>query len=97
VIWIFALGVLCLCVFSKGFRKFTIVTVAVVVVGVGGLAAIAAYQNNVQKQETAQAARAREAKLRACVGKDQSQAYLEAGGNCRMVADDNVNMVLVSH
>jgi hypothetical protein len=97
MIWIFVLGVLCLCVVSKGFRKFTIGTVAVVVVGIGGLAAIAAYQNNVQKQETAQAAQAREAKLPACVGKDQPQAFLETGGNCRIVTDGNANMVPVSH
>lgn len=87
--WIFALGVLGLCVFSKGFRKFTIATVAVVAVGIGGLMAYWTYQDSVRKQEAAlvaSQARIREAKLPMCIGKDQIQAHLDAGGNCRMVS-----------
>ena len=94
MVWIFALGILCLCVYSKGFRKFTIITVAVVAVGIGGTMAYFASQDSVRKREAALADtqyRIREAKLPACVGKDQTQAWLEAGGNCRMVIDPDVN------
>lgn len=98
MVWIFALGILCLCVYSKGFRKFTIITVAVVAVGIGGTMAYFAYQESIRKQEVAAAetqARIREAKP-TCVGKDQIQAHLEAGGNCRMVIDPDVNAAFTS-
>jgi hypothetical protein len=100
MIWIFALGVLTLCVFSKGFRKFTIITAAVFAVGIGGVVAYFAYQDHILHQEAAAAetqARIREAKLPACVGKDQSQAFLESGGKCRVIYDPEIIAAFPNH
>lgn len=78
--WIFALGIIALCVFSIGFRRFTI---TVSVIGIILVVALAVYVQIDSERKYAQA-NAAHASLPACAGKDPAQTYLESGGHCRL-------------
>lgn len=95
MVWIFALGIIGFCIISIGFRKLVFGMVGAIASVAIAMAVYFLYQDHIQKQEAVQTAIA-EAKYPACVGKDETIAWLEAGGKCRFatVADASKSDIL---
>ena len=83
--WLFALGIVALCVYSKGFRKFCAITAAALtVVYIGCLIFWSIDNARLEKEKTAQlaardAAQVAEAKLPICTGELLDMAYGKPG------------------
>jgi len=92
--WIFALGTIGFCIVSVGFRKLVFGLIGVVACVAIGTLVYFKYQDHLQTLQDEQEAIG-EAKYPVCVGKDQTIAWLEAGGKCRQsMGDPDMDAVL---